>query len=42
MSLFLAQDTGLEVRLTAVGPATAIGQRKIHGLQVTGTSSWGQ
>jgi len=35
MSLFLAQDTGLEVRLTAVGSAMAIGQRKIHGSQVT-------
>ena len=39
MNLFLAQDTGVDVRLTAVGPAMVIRQRKIHGLQVTGASS---
>ena len=35
MSLFPAQDTGLGVRLTAVGPAMVIGQPKIHESQVT-------
>ena len=39
MSLFLAQDTGLEVRLPTVGSAMAIGQRQIHELQVTGASN---
>jgi len=40
-SLFLARDTGLGVRITAVCPATDVrttGQRKVNGL-VTGPSS---